>query len=262
MKKEDAIKFLQQLYPNGGHCWLDEQRIEAIDMAVKALQEEPVNKDKFTFTSLPRLLDRIKPTDRVKWYSSRLADALEKEGYITDAKIVRESIKLMNGEKVPMATMDEEPVSEDLPHIRHRDTLDEFAYQCAYDLSNDWAKETPTWNDVEMACKLGANWQKEQFEKNRLAACDKQTEEEAEIEQSFLMGIIECEHRQPTFDDAIKYGMRLQRENMMKDATDVTVHIEAGNYPYIPQMELYDYDKDVPLAKEGDKYKVVLIKEG
>ena len=48
---------------------------------------------------------------------------------------------------------------------------------------------------------------------------------------------------------------------MMKDATDVTVHIEAGNYPYIPQIELYDYDKDVPLAKEGDKYKVVLIKE-
>lgn len=43
MKKEDAIKYLQQLYPNGGHCWLDEQRIEAIGMAVKALQEEPVS---------------------------------------------------------------------------------------------------------------------------------------------------------------------------------------------------------------------------
>ena len=43
MKKEDAIKFLQQLYPNGGHCWLDEQRIEAIGMAIKALQEEPVS---------------------------------------------------------------------------------------------------------------------------------------------------------------------------------------------------------------------------
>jgi len=78
------------------------------------LVEEPVTKDKFTFTSLPRLLDMIKPTDRVKWYSSRLADALEEEGYITDAKIVRESIKIMNGEKVPMATMDEEPVNEDL----------------------------------------------------------------------------------------------------------------------------------------------------
>ena len=52
-----------------------------------------------------------------------------------------------------------------------------------------------------------------------------------------------------------------QMAQMMKDATEVTVHIEAGNYPYIPQMELYDYDKDIPLAKEGDKYKVVLIKE-
>ena len=45
MSKEEAIKYLQQLYPNGGHCWLDEQRIEAIGMAVKALQEEPVSED-------------------------------------------------------------------------------------------------------------------------------------------------------------------------------------------------------------------------
>ena len=45
MTKAEAIKYLQQLYPNGGHCWLDEQRIEAIGIAVKALQEEPVSKD-------------------------------------------------------------------------------------------------------------------------------------------------------------------------------------------------------------------------
>ena len=43
MTKEDAIKYLQQLYPNGGHCWLDEQRIETINMAVKSLQEDPVS---------------------------------------------------------------------------------------------------------------------------------------------------------------------------------------------------------------------------
>ena len=52
-----------------------------------------------------------------------------------------------------------------------------------------------------------------------------------------------------------------QMAQMMKDATDVTVHADAGGYPYIPQMELYDYDKDIPLAKEGDKYKVILIKK-
>lgn len=61
--------------------------------------------------------------------------------------------------------------------------------------------------------------------------------------------------------NAFKAGAQWQKEQIMKDATDVTVHIDAGGYPYIPQMELYDYDNDVPLAKEGDKYKVVLIKE-
>lgn len=40
MTIQEAIKYLKQLYPNGGHCWLDEQRIEAIDMAIKALQKE------------------------------------------------------------------------------------------------------------------------------------------------------------------------------------------------------------------------------
>ena len=45
MTNEESIKYLKQLYPNGGHCWLDEQRIEAIGMAIKALQEEPVSED-------------------------------------------------------------------------------------------------------------------------------------------------------------------------------------------------------------------------
>lgn len=37
MTQEEAIKYLQQIYPNGGHCWLDSQRIEAIEMAIMAL---------------------------------------------------------------------------------------------------------------------------------------------------------------------------------------------------------------------------------
>lgn len=56
-------------------------------------------------------------------------------------------------------------------------------------------------------------------------------------------------------------GVNWHKDQMMAKSVDVTVHIEAGNYPYIPQIELYDYDKDIPLAKEGDKYKVILIKE-
>lgn len=84
------------------------------------------------------------------------------------AKAFTESHKGESAEDILRQMQGKEPVSEDLPHIRHRDTLDEFAYQCAYDLSNDWAKETPTWHDVEMACKLGSNWKKEQMMKDAI----------------------------------------------------------------------------------------------
>ena len=60
---------------------------------------------------------------------------------------------------------------------------------------------------------------------------------------------------------AFKAGAKWQKEQMTAKAIDVEVKVDAGGYPYIPQLELYDYDNDVPLAKEGDKYKVVLIKE-
>lgn len=122
-------------------------------------------------------------------------------------------------------------------------------------------------------------------EKNRLKHCNSITNEQAELEQGFIDQHINKHQRMPTFLDAIEYGMQLMKEHpdkesfakrlklekeewedeyrqqMMEDAIDVEVMVDAGGYPYIPQMELYNYDNDVPLAKEGDKYKVVLIKE-
>ena len=79
----------------------------------KYKKEWHVSKDRFAFKALPRLLEMLEPNDRAKAYTNRLADALEKEGYNTDAKIVREKIRVMNDETVAMATMDEEPVSDD-----------------------------------------------------------------------------------------------------------------------------------------------------
>lgn len=38
------------------------------------------------------------------------------------------------------------------------DNIDDYAYQCAYCMSHDWMKDTATWDDVETACKLGAEW--------------------------------------------------------------------------------------------------------
>jgi len=61
--------------------------------------------------------------------------------------------------------------------------------------------------------------------------------------------------------DAFITGVNWKKEQMMSKAIDVEVKIDAGGYPYIPQIELWDYDKDEPLAEEGDKVKVIVIKE-
>lgn len=107
-----------------------------------SMQEEPI-KDRFVFKAIPRLLEMIEPTDRAKTYTAKLADTLEVEGYSTDAKIVRESLKIMNGEKVPMATMDEEPVSEEL-----EEAAKEYSGKSSHPLNN--------------AFKAGAKWQEKQ----------------------------------------------------------------------------------------------------
>lgn len=58
-----------------------------------------------------------------------------------------------------------------------------------------------------------------------------------------------------------RWGANWKKEQMLAKSIDVTVHIDAGGYPYIPQMELWDYDKDKPLAEEGDIVKVLVIKQ-
>ena len=114
MTKEEAIRILNEMLSKTAYGGSSELGGLAVKKAVEALrrQEEPVS-DRFAFKAIPRLLEMIEPTDRAKAYTAKLADTLEVEGYSTDAKIIRESLKIMNGEKVPMATMDEEPVSKD-----------------------------------------------------------------------------------------------------------------------------------------------------
>ena len=56
--------------------------------------------------------------------------------------------------------------------------------------------------------KAGANWRYEQFEKNRLAACDNMTKEEAKREQEFVTYFLEKNLYAPTYSDAIEYGRK------------------------------------------------------
>ena len=118
--------------------------------------------------------------------------------------------------------------------------------------------------------KAGAKWQTEQFEKNRLAACDRQAEEEEEIESDFVMGIIESEHRQPTFDDAIKYGMRLQKERLLAKIVDGEDSLTLDG---VITFDYYDGDKAYGCVahdsfcledrglKDMDKVKILILKK-
>lgn len=94
---------------------------------------------------------------------------------------------------------------------------------------------------------------KTSLKKNRLAACDRQTGEEAEIEHGFVMSIIEKEHRPPTFDDAIKHGMRLQKEQMMKDAIE-GYWIARDAPDILHPLRIHDNKIERKILDDGRKY--------
>jgi hypothetical protein len=192
MTKEEAIKYLQQLYPNGGHCWLDEQRIEAVGMAIQALQEEPVSED-------------------LENYINELSKQFPEVSF---AKLSRIVVRVSRWQR-------NQDVKNKLPKVISRTDLDEYAYQCAYDMSNDWAIDNPTWHDVEDACKLGAKWQEKQ---------DQSTIELAE-------------------DHAMLAGMEKMKEEMMAKAVETTFNVLLSSGLYDKLL--------IKGCKEGDKLLVI-----
>ncbi len=85
--------------------------LDELMLSEKQGEQKPTDK-KYTFNAIPRLLSMIQPTDRAKAYCQKLIDILIQEGYSADAKIVGNCLKQMNGEKVAMATMDEQKPAE------------------------------------------------------------------------------------------------------------------------------------------------------
>lgn len=124
--------------------------LTSIRVLLDSMQKEPAS-ERFAFKAIPRLLEMIEPTDRAKAYVAKLVAALEKEGYVTDAKIVRESLMMMKGEKVAMATMDEEPASGDLEKA-----IDTY-------LSTYWGgeKEKQNWPFLKKMAVHFAQWQRQ-----------------------------------------------------------------------------------------------------
>lgn len=150
-------------------------------------------------------------------------------------------MEIINALSLFLDSLQKEPVSEE---------LEEAANAYAITVYNNYLDNPKAFENIdadtlnEDAFKAGAKWQKQQFEKDYTDLCN---------------GIVSAKGLAVKM--AYDKGMADAREQMMVKAIDVEVKVDAGGYPYTPAIELYDYDKDVPLAKEGDKYKVILIKE-
>lgn len=61
--------------------------------------------------------------------------------------------------------------------------------------------------------------------------------------------------------EAFRAGYNKCRQEMMNSAIEREVKEDAGGYPYIDATELYDYENNKPLAKAGDKIKVLIVKD-
>ena len=54
-------------------------------------------------------------------------------------------------------------------------------------------------------------------------------------------------------------GAGWQKGKMLDDAVERDVKVDAGGYPCIDATELYDYTEERPLAKGGDKVKIIIL---
>lgn len=114
----------------------------------------------------------------------------------------------------------------------------------------------PWFKSEKDAFIAGAEWQKEQFEKNRLVACDAQTREEYERETDFVDKFITENLRTPTFSDAINYGIAWQKEKMMEGAVEgyVNYYEDSGGILMAEARVGCPYHM-------GDKVKIIIVPE-
>ena len=133
MTNEDAIKYLQQLYPYGGHCWLDEQRTEAIGMAIKALQEEPVSED---FEEACNQMSKAAIKSKCEAGNPFFSDGDYKLGFKAGAKWQKQkddemlTVVYMKGEEKGKKMMREQMVKETIDFLKsyRRETPDKTGY--------------------------------------------------------------------------------------------------------------------------------------
>lgn len=122
----------------------------------------------------------------------------------------------------------------------HHETDESLQEAVTHQMEDDQTIDDYVRKGLDEVClryaELGANWQKEQDHD----AC------------------YQCEKN---YDNVFYKGEQHAIAQMKEDAIERTVKEDAGGYPYIDETELYDYEKDEPTAKKGDKIKVYIFKD-
>ena len=195
MTNEDAIKYLRQIYPQGGHCWLDEQRMEAIGMAIDALSKESGKEG-------PILANSCNNGKNLQGEASEtLGDEIDR--YLTS---------------------------------------DEFALA---------ERAGEAYGDI---ARHFADWQREQFERNRLADCEAQTAEEyikaytrrCSNETTMLGSYDHTYQPWMTVEGALEVVRLARREALMEIKQEIDM-CAVKQYQF-PILHLLDYiDKELGL---------------
>jgi len=133
--------------------------------------------------------------------------------------------------------------------------IEKFAYSLPFAAQGQWP-----YDKVVKVASHFAQWQKQQMEAYRIKHCNSITNEQVEMESNFVSSHIDKNNRMPTFLDAIEYGMKLQREQMIKEAVEG-----------VCSLEFWDGTGAVRTASDanfklnglhcGDKVKLIVIKE-
>ena len=186
----------------------------------------------------------------------KIREEVERIQLYTQSEVLKQVLDYIN-------KVQEEPVSE--PQVKESAEVQHVDKMCKEN-GNSLTQE-PVSKDLEEASK---EWLRPQLDKSYANYGEVKMMELTHFDGYAMLDAIEFgakwqeEQDQSTIelaeDHAMFAGMNKMEEQMMEKAIDVEVKVDAGGYPYIDQIiELYDYDKDVPLAKAGEKVKVIVI---
>ena len=99
--------------------------------------------------------------------------------------------------------------------------------------------DTYTW--YKIGVHDGYDYALEEFENNRLKACDNQTPEEAERESAFVVPFVKEHHRMPTFSDAIEETRKQMIDKAIKwleENADKYLLNTWGGTGYVPKCSI------------------------